>query len=89
MMIEGREGTILSAVGAEEDHKVATEVLKWHQTQRLQLSDRSAAPIQSSQPQTLGRAIQPSQNALRAREKHLPVRPRGEIRTGILARALT
>ena len=36
MMVEGREGTILAAVGDQADHQVATEVLKYHQTNRRQ-----------------------------------------------------
>ena len=44
MMVEGREGTILAAVGDQADHKVAAEVLKYHQTQRrqAQLADAAA-----------------------------------------------
>lgn len=36
MMIEGREGTILACVGDQADHQVATEVLKYHQTEKRQ-----------------------------------------------------
>jgi hypothetical protein len=88
MMIEGREGTILSAVGDERDHRVATEVLKWHQTQRMQqIADRSGGgarrpvAIVESQPRTLGRAMQPSANALRARGRRGGRRPQagGEL----------
>jgi hypothetical protein len=47
MMIEGREGTILAAVGDQSDHQVASEVLKYHQTQRrqAQLADAAAQGV--------------------------------------------
>ena len=47
MMVEGREGTILAAVGDQADHQVATEVLKWHQTERrqAQLADAAAQGV--------------------------------------------
>ena len=49
MMIEGREGTILAAVGEQADHEVATEVLKWHQAERKQ-----AQAMLADQPQHEG-----------------------------------
>ena len=47
MMVEGREGTILAAVGDQADHQVAGEVLKYHQTQRrqAQLADAAAQGV--------------------------------------------
>lgn len=47
MMVEGREGTILAAVGDQSDHQVASEVLRYHQTQRrqAQLADAAAQGV--------------------------------------------